>query len=65
MLDLSYLNLTNLENVYHNLATPALVEEAVRRREGHLSHLGPLVTRTGQYTGRSANDKFVVKSAGS
>ncbi|MBK7190447.1 MAG: phosphoenolpyruvate carboxykinase (ATP) [bacterium] len=65
MLDLSYLKLTNLESVYHNLATPALVEEAVRRREGHLSHLGPLVTRTGQYTGRSANDKFVVKSAGS
>ncbi len=65
MLDLSYLGLTNLEKVYHNLATPALVEEAVRRREGHLSHLGPLVTRTGQYTGRSANDKFVVKSSGS
>jgi phosphoenolpyruvate carboxykinase (ATP) len=65
MLDLSYLGLTNLEKVYHNLATPALVEEAVRRREGHLSHLGPLVTRTGQYTGRSANDKFVVKASGS
>jgi len=65
MLDLSYLGLTNLEKVYRNLATPALVEEAVRRREGHLSHLGPLVTRTGQYTGRSANDKFVVKSSGS
>ena len=64
MLDLSYLNLTNLEKVYHNLATPALVEEAVRRREGHLAHKGPLVTRTGQYTGRSANDKFVVRSPG-
>jgi phosphoenolpyruvate carboxykinase (ATP) len=65
MLDLSYLGLTNLEKVYHNLSAPALVEEAVRRREGHLSHLGPLVTRTGQYTGRSANDKFIVKSSGS
>jgi len=65
MLDLSYLGLTNLEKVYHNLSTPALVEEAVRRREGHLAHHGPLVTRTGQYTGRSANDKFVVKEPSS
>ncbi len=65
MLDLSYLGLTNLEEVFHNLATPALCEEAVRRREGHLAHLGPLVTRTGHYTGRSANDKFVVREPSS
>jgi phosphoenolpyruvate carboxykinase (ATP) len=65
VLDLSYLGLTNLEEVFHNLSTPALCEEAVRRREGHLAHLGPLVTRTGHYTGRSANDKFVVREPSS
>jgi len=65
MLDLSYLGLSNLEEVFRNLSTPALCEEAVRRREGHLSHLGPLVTRTGHYTGRSANDKFVVREPSS
>ena len=33
----------------------------VRRREGFISHLGPVVVRTGQHTGRAAKDKFVVK----
>ncbi|MFC1562196.1 phosphoenolpyruvate carboxykinase (ATP), partial [candidate division KSB1 bacterium] len=48
-------------NVYRNLSTPALYEEIVRRREGFLSHLGPIVVRTGQHTGRAAKDKFIVK----
>lgn len=48
-------------NVYWNLRSPALYEEAARRREGMISHLGPLVVRTGQYTGRSPNDKFIVR----
>jgi phosphoenolpyruvate carboxykinase (ATP) len=65
MVDLSYLGIANVDEVFHNLSTPALVEEAVRRREGHLAHLGPLVTRTGHYTGRSADDKFVVRESSS
>ena len=52
--------IANYDKVYWNLSTPALYEEAVRRREGLISHLGPLVVRTGQYTGRSPNDKFIV-----
>lgn len=48
-------------NLYWNLSTPALYEEAARRREGFISHLGPIVVRTGQYTGRSPNDKFIVR----
>jgi phosphoenolpyruvate carboxykinase (ATP) len=65
MVDLSYLGITNVSEVFQNLSTPALCEEAVRRREGHLAHLGPLVTRTGHYTGRSANDKFIVREPSS
>ncbi len=61
MQDLSYLGIRNVGQIHHNLSTPALYEEAVRRREGWISHLGPLVVRTGQYTGRSADDKFVVR----
>ena len=38
-----------------------LYEEAIRRREARLAHLGPLVVRTGQHAGRAPNDKFIVK----
>jgi phosphoenolpyruvate carboxykinase (ATP) len=63
--DLSYLGIRNVGTIHHNLSTPALYEEAIRRREGWLAHLGPLVVRTGQYTGRSAEDKFIVREPGS
>jgi len=59
--DLDYLGLRNLNNVYWNLTTPILYEQIIRRREGLLSHLGPVVVRTGSFTGRSPNDKFIVK----
>jgi phosphoenolpyruvate carboxykinase (ATP) len=55
----------NPDNVYWNLTTPLLYEHAIRRREGRLAHLGPLVVRTGQYTGRSPRDKFVVREPSS
>ncbi|GIK37217.1 MAG: phosphoenolpyruvate carboxykinase [ATP] 2 [Chloroflexota bacterium] len=55
----------NVNAVYWNLSTPRLYEEAIRRREGRLAHLGPLLVRTGQHTGRSPNDKFVVREPSS
>jgi phosphoenolpyruvate carboxykinase (ATP) len=55
----------NLEREYWNLTTPALYEQIIRRREGLLSHLGPIAVRTGTHTGRSPNDKFVVREPGS
>ena len=58
-------SLVNLKTAYWNLSTPALYEEAVKREEGIVAHLGPLVVRTGQFTGRSPNDKFVVKEPSS
>ena len=58
---LDTIGLTNLKSEYWNLPTPALYEEALKRNEGIVSHLGPLVVRTGQFTGRSPNDKFVVE----
>lgn len=51
----------NVNQVLWNLGTAALVENAVRRREGLLAAGGALVVRTGQYTGRSPDDKFVVQ----
>ena len=54
----------NTGNVYWNLSTPALYEEAIRRGEGVLANFGPLVVTTGEHTGRSANDKFIVREPG-
>ncbi|MDH5638869.1 MAG: phosphoenolpyruvate carboxykinase (ATP), partial [Nitrospinota bacterium] len=59
--DLEKLGFRNLARIYRNLPIPALYEEAIRRREGSISYRGPFVVRTGQYTGRSPDDKFIVK----
>ncbi len=47
--------------VHYNLQSAALSEEAIRRGEAKLSAHGALVALTGQHTGRSAKDKFVVR----
>ena len=51
--------------VHFNLSTASLYEYAIRRQEGQLAIEGPLVCRTGAHTGRSPNDKFVVKEPSS
>ncbi len=51
----------NVNQALWNLNTAALVESAIRRGEGLLAAGGALVVRTGQYTGRSPDDKFVVR----
>lgn len=52
--------LRNLNMEYWTLPTPALVERVVSRREGMLAHEGAVVVRTGNYTGRAPNDKYIV-----
>ena len=53
------------DRVRWNLSTAVLYEEAVRRNEGLVSAAGPLACRTGLHTGRSPNDKFIVREPGS
>ena len=46
--------------VYWNLDNMTLIDLAVEREEGFLTSDGALVTETGERTGRSPNDKFIV-----
>ena len=59
--ELESIGIRNTREVFYNYGTPALYEQVIRRREGLLAHLGPLVVRTGYHTGRSPNDKFIVR----
>jgi phosphoenolpyruvate carboxykinase (ATP) len=50
---------------YWNLPPAALVEQAVQRGEGELVEGGPFNAITAPHTGRSPNDRFVVREPGS
>jgi phosphoenolpyruvate carboxykinase (ATP) len=52
-------------SVHRNLSTAELYEAAIRSDEGLIAASGPLVVRTGKHTGRSPEDKFVVREPSS
>lgn len=52
--------LSGLSSVRWNLTAADLVETAIRRGEGRLTAHGAFVATTGQHTGRSPKDKFVL-----
>jgi phosphoenolpyruvate carboxykinase (ATP) len=52
-------------SIYRNLSAADLCEQVVRRGEGLFSDQGALVVNTGLHTGRSADDKFIVREPGS
>jgi phosphoenolpyruvate carboxykinase (ATP) len=51
--------------VHKNLSAAALLEHAVRRGEGKLTRHGAFVGMTSPHTGRSPDDKFVVREPSS
>jgi phosphoenolpyruvate carboxykinase (ATP) len=51
--------------VHWNLAPAALIEHALRRGEGVLTSAGSFAATTTPHTGRSPNDKFVVREPSS
>ncbi len=63
--ELASVGITNPGTVHWSLGIASLYEEAIRRGEGMLSADGPIVCITSPHTGRSPNDKFVVKEASS
>ncbi len=54
----------NLQTAYWNLKTAQLIEQAIERHEGMLASGGAFVVRTGQFTGRSPKDKYIVREPG-
>jgi len=54
---LDLINLQTIKQVFHNLRTPQLVEEVIKREEGVLAHLGPVVINREEF--QSANDIMV------
>ena len=60
---LDTLGISGVRTAYWNLPPARLVELALQRGEASLAAEGPLVARTGQHTGRSPNDRFVVRDA--
>ena len=62
---LSKQGLTPRGEVHWNLIAPELFQAAARRSEGEFADMGPFVAVTTPHTGRSPNDKFVVREPSS
>ena len=62
---LEYLGLAGYRKAYWNLDRDQYYQEALYRDEGIKSKHDALVVRSGERTARSANDKFIVREAGS
>jgi phosphoenolpyruvate carboxykinase (ATP) len=62
--DLGRHGLRNVQTAYWNLGTAQLIEKAIQRHEGMLASGGAFVVRTGQFTGRSPKDKYIVREPG-
>jgi phosphoenolpyruvate carboxykinase (ATP) len=62
---LDALGIVRSGRIHWNLSPAILYEAALRRGEAVLAAEGPLVARTGPHTGRSPNDKFIVREPSS
>jgi len=64
-MDLTKQGLAPTGVVHWNLIAPELFQAAARRNEGEFADMGPFVAVTSPHTGRSPNDKFVVREPSS
>ena len=54
--------ITGLGEVYYNLIEPDLIKQSLRRDEGDLGIGGAVLVETGKFTGRSPQDKHIVRT---
>ena len=57
------LGLRVTESIHYQLPPEELVEDCLRRGEGTLNDQGVLVIHTGEFTGRSPKDRYIVKDS--
>ncbi len=53
--------ISGVKTAHYNLQVPALIQAAVANGEGEIGIGGTFLVSTGKHTGRSPNDKFVVR----
>jgi phosphoenolpyruvate carboxykinase (ATP) len=58
---LAHHGLQPAKSVYWNLSPASIYEESFARGDGRLAHMAAISTSTAPHTGRSPNDKFVVR----
>ncbi|HMR90968.1 MAG TPA: phosphoenolpyruvate carboxykinase (ATP) [Chitinophagaceae bacterium] len=58
---LERLGLKNPGQIHYQLSPDELIQDTLRTGEGVLNDTGALVIQTGEFTGRSPKDKFIVK----
>ncbi|MDW3626657.1 MAG: phosphoenolpyruvate carboxykinase (ATP), partial [Nitrososphaeraceae archaeon] len=49
------------KKLYSHFSVPELVESSIQRKEAILSNTGSLSVETGKFTGRSPDDRYIVK----
>lgn len=63
--DALFQQLAETATLHRNLTAARLYEEIVRRREGVISAHGAIIVDTGEFTGRTAKDKAIVRESSS
>ncbi|MCW3126418.1 MAG: pckA [Bacteroidetes bacterium] len=61
--DLASVGIKNATNQFWNLTPEELIEETIKRGQGVLNDTGALAVDTGEFTGRSPKDKFIVEDS--
>ncbi len=58
---LKFLKINDVDELYFQLSPAELIEHALKKGEGQLTDTGALMCATGQFTGRSPKDRYLVE----